>query len=269
MGRKILFDGQIKYKDSVKINSDSPAVNYGCGLFETILFENGKFFFFADHIERLKSACVELGIRLPGMNLISETRIRDLIFENNCMAKPQRIKIFYAPLTNPDGWNAVVSLSDYQRDDLKITAEVDTRIRDNFLSKYKTASYMRNYLSIAGRDKSEEILFVNSGIEITEGARTNIMCVKDASRYFTRTGENYLQGIMQKNIIKDHKKFGLKNIIELDGGFSFDFIKRSDEMILTGSLIVSKNISVMNFGKDTHKFYSFKLSEIINSFYLK
>ena len=45
MGRKILFDGKIIFRDNVKASIDSPALNYGYGLFETILHENKKIYF--------------------------------------------------------------------------------------------------------------------------------------------------------------------------------------------------------------------------------
>ncbi len=269
MGRKVLFDGEIKYKDSIKINPESPALNFGCGLFETVLYEKNRIFFYTDHIERLKKACVDLDIMLPERKHLDQKKIIELIKENGFEKKPVRVKLLYAPLTGGDKWNLTASVKEYNRSSDPIEAEVDLKTADEFLRKYKTVSYMRSYLSIKKKKENEELLFVNSEGEVTEGSRTNILCIKDGILYHTGKNENFLQGIMQGRIIGDFKSFGLKNTMEMNRGFTHDFLKDAEEILLTNSLMIARSVSKLLFGKKSYTFSSQEYSKKIRNHYIK
>ncbi len=269
MGRKILLDGQIKYKDSVIISPDSPALNFGCGLFETVLYRNEKLYFYNEHLQRLRSACRELLIEPPAEDMISYERLTDLADQNGYNKNTARIKIFYAPLSGPDKWNSLVSVEKYGRKDGNVSLKTDPRTRDSSFNRYKSSSYMQNYLSILGTDGSKEIAFVNLRNEITEGSRTNILCLKNGIIYFTGRKENYLQGIMQNMILSDYRDIGFDGIEELAGGFTQDIIRHTEEMIITNSLMISKNVDILNFGSYIREFDTFGASKKINDFYLK
>ncbi len=269
MGRKILFDGVIKYKDSINIRPDSPALNFGTGLFETMLYENNRLFFFEDHIERLRSSSEELHLPLPRFDHASENHIKELVSQNGMTDKTTRVKIRYAPLFDEEKWNLFASASAYERTVSFMTATVDLRVRENYLSRFKTISYMLNRLSSKNSTLNGETLFVNGSGQITEGSRSNLIGVKNNALYFTGTKEYYLQGIMQKNIIRDHKKIGFSDAVGLDGGFSPEDLGSYDEIMITNSLIIAKPAEAVNYGNIKYSFGSRKHTDQILSFYIK
>lgn len=269
MGRKVLFDGVIKYKDSINIRPDSPALNFGTGLFETILYEKNRLFFFDDHIERLRSSCEELRLPLPRFDHSSENHIKELVSQNGMTDKTARVKVLYAPLFDEEKWNLLVSVSAYERTAGSITATVDMRVRENYLSRFKTTSYMQNRLSLNNSALNGETLFVNGSGQITEGSRSNLIGVKNNVLYLTGTKESYLQGIMQKNIIRDHKKIGFSDAVGLEGGFSPEDFCSYDEIMVTNSLIIAKPVETVDFGNRKYPFGSRKHTDQILYFYTK
>ncbi|MBN2857896.1 MAG: aminotransferase class IV [Candidatus Delongbacteria bacterium] len=269
MGRKILLDGVIKYKDSVNIRHDSPALNFGTGLFETVLYDKNLLFFFNDHIERLRSSSEELHLPLPRFGHVPENHIKELISQNGITDSTARVKILYAPLFDEEKWNLLVTVSDYERTAVPVTATVDLRVKENYLSRFKTTSYMQNRICSKNSTLNEETLFVNGSGQITEGSRSNLIGVKDNVLFYTGIKEYYLQGIMQKNIIGDHKKIGFDGAAELEGGFSPEDLGSFDEIMITNSLIIAKTVETVNFGNRKHCFCSGKHTDRILNFYIK
>lgn len=269
MGRKVLFDGVIKYKDSINIRPDSPALNFGTGLFETVLYEKNRLFFFDDHIERLRSSSEELHLPLPRFDHTAENHIKELVSQNGMTDKTARVKILYAPLFDEEKWNLLASVSVYERAVNFITATVDMRVRENYLSRFKTTSYMQNRLSLKSNALNGETLFVNGSGQITEGSRSNLIGITNNVLYFSGTKENYLQGIMQKNIIRDHKKIGFSDAVGLEGGFSPEDLGSYDEIMITNCLIIAKPAEKINCGDKTYSFGSRKHTDQILSFYIK
>ncbi|HXK49528.1 MAG TPA: aminotransferase class IV [Clostridiales bacterium] len=269
MGRKILLDGVIKYKDSVNIRPDSHALNFGTGLFETVLYDKNRLFFFNDHIERLRSSSEELHLPLPRFGHVPENHIKELISQNGITDSTARVKILYAPLFDEEKWNLLVTVSDYERTAVPVTATVDLRVKENYLSRFKTISYMQNRICSKNSTVNEETLFVNGSGHITEGSRSNLIGVKNNVLYFTGTEEYYLQGIMQKNIIRDHKKIGFIEAIALNGGFSPDNLGSYDEIMITNSLIIAKPVEAVEYGNIKYPFSSRKHTDYILDFYTK
>ncbi|MDY0017549.1 MAG: aminotransferase class IV [Candidatus Delongbacteria bacterium] len=269
MGRKVLFDGVIKYKDSINIRPDSPTLNFGTGLFETVLYEKNRLFFFDDHIERLRSSSEELNLPLPRFDHASENHIKELVSQNGMTDKTVRVKVLYAPLFDEEKWNLLASVSSYERTAGFITATVDMRVRDNYLSRFKTTSYMQNRLSLKNSALNGETLLINGSGQIIEGSRSNLIGIKNNVLYFTGTKESYLQGIMQNNIIRDHKKIGFGGAVGLEGGFCPDELGSYDEIIITNSLIIAKPAEAVNYGNIKYPFSSRKHTDQILSFYIK
>ena len=115
MGRKILFDGKIIFKDNLKIEINSPAFNFGYGLFETILYENKNIFFIKDHLKRLNNSCADLNIPKPNPKMINEINIVKMISENGLLDKSVKIKLQYLPLNSLKKWNTIIITEQYDR----------------------------------------------------------------------------------------------------------------------------------------------------------
>ncbi|MBN2788597.1 MAG: aminotransferase class IV [Candidatus Delongbacteria bacterium] len=269
MGRKILFDGKIIFRDNVKAGIDSPALNYGYGLFETILYENRKIYFIKDHLKRLFNSCQVLDIPPPDLNLINENFIYKLIEENGLTKNIVKIKLMYSPIFNEKEWNTIVTVNIYARNSKNIYALVENKVRSNAFYKHKSMSYMQNYHTLISSGEFDEVLLINDHKNIIEGTCTNILCVKDKILYFADGSNDYLFGIMQQNIFKDHRLFGFKKIEALEYGFSRQFIESCDEILLTNSLKIASNVNSINFGSEKIEFKSCKISGLIRDHYLK
>lgn len=267
MGRKIIFNNSIKYIDSANIKLTSPALNFGLGLFETVLYHNGKLFFYNDHLKRLSSSCSELNIPVFDADLAAEDKIMTLISLNGMTGRTLRVKLLYAPLSDTGRWDIVVRISEYSIPEEPFRAVTDLRLRDDYFSRHKTASYMRNFLSALSKEHNEETLFVNCRGEITEGARSNLLCLKDGKIYSAGKNGNYLQGIMQEQLKADCANFGVE-AVELQGGFSREFVGNAEEVILTNSLIISANVSCLEFGGEVFN-YGGSFAKKIKEFYMK
>lgn len=268
MGRTVLLDGKMKFFDCVNIRPDSPSLNFGAGLFETILYENGKIFFPEDHLKRLVSSCKALKIKIPAKTFCRIDNIVELIIANCQLDRSCRIKVMYSPLFDRSEWNVLITVEGYERNNCAISAVTAGRTRDNEFYRFKTNSYMENFLHIESAPESE-ILFLNSKGNITEGARSNILCVKDNVLFYTDIDENYLQGIMQSHIVSDHKVFGLSDVQSVKCGFGYEFIKECSDVIITNSLMIARPCSSVKFGKNTINYNISDISENIRKFYLK
>jgi len=268
VGRTVLLDGKIKFIDCVNIKLDSPALNFGAGIFETILYENSKIFFLEEHIERLVSSCRILKISIPAESFCGIDNIVELIRVNGQINRSCRIKIMYSPLFDRSEWNVLITVEGYERNSGAISAVTAGITRDNEFYRFKTNSYMENFLYIESAPESE-ILFLNSKGNITEGARSNILCVKENVLFYTDFSENYLQGIMQSHIISDHKEFGLSDVNAVKGGLEYEFIRKCSDLIITNSLMVAKPCSLVKFGENTIDYNVSEISENIRNYYLK
>lgn len=266
MGRKILLDGQIKFFDSLDIKLDSPALNYGLGFFETILYQNGKIYFLNEHIKRLSDACRALNTPLPSSQFAAEYLIAELIASNGMQNRMCRIKIFYAPLFSLQEWNMAVTADEYKRNSDPVDAVVYADSRENHFYNFKTSSYMQNFL-IAESEPEKETLFINHSGNIIEGTKTNVLCLKSNSIYYVDEEENYLKGIMQDMIIRNINKFDLISSKAVKGGFSIDFLKESDGVFLANSLMIARSVKQIHFGKDVYHIYKSDVPErILRSF---
>jgi 4-amino-4-deoxychorismate lyase len=268
MGRKILFDGQMKFADCVNIRPDSPALNFGCGLFETILYENGEIFFLPEHIERIKLSCRALRLPEPNINFIKESLILNLIEENKLFDGPARLKIMYAPLIIDREWNIVVFASAYERCTAPAALKVDPNIRDNFFNRHKTLSYMQNFLAKTGSKEYDETLFVNHSGYIIEGSSTNVISVKHNILHYPACETNCLRGIMQDKIIHSYKELGFDGAVAVKGGIPLDFVRGSEEILITNSLIIARNAGSVRYRNEELVFAKTDTSEKIRKFFL-
>ena len=67
---------------------------------------------------------------------------------------------------------------------------------------------------------------------VTEGAHTNVHCIKDGKLYTAPLDDLILPGIARKNLIFVCKKNGIEVV---EKPFSLEFLKNADEIMLTSS----------------------------------
>ena len=269
MSRLILFDGELKENILENITADSPALGWGLGLFETVLYENEKLYFLTEHLKRMKNSCKELDLPFPVSNSIKEEKIMQLIRENRFADGQARIKIIHSPLYDDKKWNTVVTAYIYKRKTSLARVSLCPLKRENTFYRHKTISYMQNFIIKKAYPDFDEVLLINSKGNVIEGTYTNIIAVRNNILYYTGKKQNCLTGIMQENIITNHKKLGFSGTEEAEEGFSFDFLSSAEDLILTNSLMIARNIDLIDPGNRTlHKSCN-KTGDRIRDFYLK
>ena len=269
MRYKMIFDGEIKDDILENITADSPAFCWGMGVFETLLYENNRIYFLTEHLNRMKTSCSELNLPYPVPNNIKEEKIMMLIRENGLTDSSARIRIIHSPLYDDKKWNTVVTAVKYERNTSFAGVSLCPVKRENTFYSYKTISYMQNILIKKAYPDFDEVLLINTKGNVIEGTYTNIIAVKDNIVYYVSGDQNCLPGIMQSKIISDHKKLGFSGAEEVKEGFSRDFLSSARELILTNSLMIARNIDIIDFGnRNLHKSYN-RTAGGIREFYLK
>ena len=147
-----ILNGQLSKQTAINPSTDR-GLQYGDGLFETMLFKNGEIEFYNDHLDRLKAGLTFFGFSLEELNpdkLLKETHY--LLSENNIIGDA-RIKFmlwrktggFYTPTET--GFNYSISVGNF--DSTKLPSELNKLgIAKNFqlpkspLGNFKTINSM-------------------------------------------------------------------------------------------------------------------------------
>ena len=106
----LVFNSDVLPEDELRLPVNNRAFNYGDGLFETIRYEAGQVWFWADHFARLTAGMAALQLNLP-ITCTTDTlhlHIQQLLLANGLADQPARIKIqvwrqpggLYTPATN-------------------------------------------------------------------------------------------------------------------------------------------------------------------------
>jgi branched-subunit amino acid aminotransferase/4-amino-4-deoxychorismate lyase len=249
VGRTILFNGQLS-DDSIRITGGSELLNYGTGFFETLLYEDGHLYFYEDHIERMRTTLRTFEKEID-FSLIAKERIVALIKHNGCEKKTLRVKIIYAPVTPDTLWDTCVLVQEYRRETCACTVCIHHEQKEGFLHKFKSTNYWANTYWRTYYKKhfsADEVLFPAANGNILEGSYTNCLVVKGKSLFSVDSSNNYLPGIMQKNVIAHYRALGFQKTMAKKGGFSFAFLSGADEIMLTNSLVIARSVGTLCAG---------------------
>jgi 4-amino-4-deoxychorismate lyase len=242
-GRAILHRGLI-CNPVIESNPHTPFFNYGLGFFETILYENGTFQFYNEHLKRIEKTCEDFGVSVD-FNEIGEKVLHKLIhssgLENHCC----RVKIIYAPLQKENRWDTVVTASPYTRPVKDFILSIHNEVYDSRLNRYKSLNYHYKLYwkeQYSKKDYSDEVLFCNKEGHILEGSYTNILYVKDSILFYVDKSCNYLNGIMQGRILREAEKLKGLGIQPLTEGIEIAKLITADEVMVSNSLLIVQNV---------------------------
>ena len=250
----VLEGGEIKSLP-IGIDPASPLFNYGQGFFETILYERGKLYHFAEHLERIKKTCRDFKIRVD-FNEVREELILDYLhkmkLENQCC----RIKIIYAPFGDSGQWKTLVRAVPYNRPSKDFTLSVHNEVYDSWLNRYKSLNYhynlyWKNYYG--EKEKSDEVLFCNREGHVLEGSYTNILYRKKSTLYYVAGENHYLQGILQDNVLREVSKISGLKIESLEKGMALAQLAQADEVMICNSLMGVRNVGKIIRGEKSYR----------------
>lgn len=245
--RAVLYRGLVS-EPIIGTDVLSPFFNYGRGFFETILYEKGKLQFYDDHLERMKKTCYDFSISLD-YSQIKKSKVLAYLEQESLKDHCCRVKIIYAPIKDSSRWDTVVSAAPYTRPLQDFALSIHKEVRDTKMCRYKSLNYGYNLHwkeYYANLNRSDEALLLNREGNILEGTYTNVLILKDSRLYYVGRDQNYLQGIMQNQVLKAAASLNVKTQA-LDSGIPLEMLKEADEIMLCNSLMaVKKAIKVFD-----------------------
>ncbi len=235
----IFLDGQYKKISQDALKVLSPGVLKGLGVFETLLCQDGKVFFFREHYRRFLHGCDRYV--LPKPLILGEIKniVAQLLRENKLKDGRVRLaawrrgwELHFAIVVIP---HCVFPSSVYERG--FCACIYPKRMDRSFeLAKVKSLDYgffLKAYEYALEHD-CHEAVFLNSAGEIVEGSRSNIFFVKDAKLLTAPLSSGCLAGVTRQAVLSVAKSLKIKTALVVTTLESF---QNSDEAFLTNALI--------------------------------
>ncbi len=224
---------------------------FGDGVYDATATRNGVIYCLDDHVDRFFNSASLVDIEIPYTKDELKSLLCDLVSKVDTSetdgetflywqitrgANIPRNHVFPTD-TKATLWVTVTprKLADVYRRAKLITYE-DIRF---YMCNVKTLCLLPSVLAseAAKRAGAEECILYRKeadGIKmrVTEGAHTNVHCLKDGKLYTAPLDNLVLPGIARKNLIKVCQKLGVE-VVETP--YSLDFILGADEIMLTSS----------------------------------
>lgn len=227
------------------------AFDFGLGLFETIAIENRHPILVQEHLQRIENSMRELGIHNADFSSLVNIKAIEK-YAQNCPPGRYALKLSVSPRNvlfsvRASGYTA----GDYERG-FRLTVSQVLRNETSPLTYHKTMNYGDNMLEkrrtkAAGYD---EPLFINTKGFVSEGATTNLFCVKKGQIFTPPLSCGLLNGILRQYVmvLSDVKEYR----------FTLAELLNADEIFVTNSLLGIMPVSSIdgrNFpcGSKTHE----------------
>lgn len=225
------------------MDNNSEALQFGYGIFETILIRNGELVYFSEHFSRASVALLYLGMKtISKEKLLADTN--KYIEENDIVDGVLKICfylnngcteiVFYNrknPYTDKDYMNG-----------FKLCLSEIKRHSENPIYSIKSTNFINNTIEMKNIRKIgfNESIHINESGFITECIYSNIFFIKDDEIYTPKVDSGLLAGIMRQKVIDISKKIGISTKV---GYYSIEDLKNADEIFLTSSIIGIMRVS--------------------------
>ena len=245
------YDGKYDLIENMTVPMSDRVCWFGDGVYDATATRNGVIYCLDDHVDRFYNSASLVDIEIPYTkqelkNLLAELVSKVDTNETNGetflywqitrAANVPRNHVFPDD-TKANLWVTVTprKLADVYRR-AKLISYEDIRF---YMCNIKTLCLLPNVLSSEAAKKAgaEECVMYRKeadGIKnrVTEGAHTNVHCLKDNKLYTAPLDNLVLPGIARKNLIKVCNKLGIE---VAEQPFSLEFLMNSDEVMLTSS----------------------------------
>ncbi|ORU90999.1 MAG: 4-amino-4-deoxychorismate lyase [Cycloclasticus sp. symbiont of Poecilosclerida sp. N] len=227
------------------VNPQDRGLQYGDGLFETILIESGCAVFLQEHLERLQKGCEALAFpKLDREVIISE--VSQLISDKQSGV----IKITLTRGVGERGFLPPISpnitrLVSYYPSDAPVRKSLtsmalllcETRLaRQPLLAGIKHLNQLERVLARAelrGEEQLEGLMLDTEGAVI-EGTMSNLFIVKDDALITPKLNSCGVAGVIRQVVIQQARKEG---VVCKEAILQLDDVKNSDEIFMTNSLM--------------------------------
>jgi branched-chain amino acid aminotransferase len=234
----IFLDGRLIKVNERFIESISPGIVKGKGVFETMSLIRGEPFALKNHIDRMFRGLRLLKLSRPfspkkareciyqllELNNFKNARVRLTVWKDDFSLRSSIICQPLRPFPEnkyKQGFKAVVS---------------KTRLSRTRLSHIKSLDYhVYREASLEAKSKGcDEAILLNSSRELVEGSRTNIFFLKKNVLFTPPVRCGCLNGITRQIVIKCVRKLGIPYAVIASG---VNQLSSADESFLTNSLI--------------------------------
>ena len=252
------------------------SIHYGDGLFETILCNNNKLYYWSQHFHRLQASAEQLKIACPQEQLLLDDITR-LLEQDKAKSGSKSeaacvIKIIVSRGSGERGYkfskntaaSRFVLLSALETDYSSLLSrqllsgelficKQQVSINEN-LAGIKHLNRLENVLarnewSDKAKNNIIDGLMLNANHHVIEGTMSNLFAIKDKQLFTPDLGLSGVNGIMREIIINLASKSNIKtSIINL----TMDDLNNMDELFISNSLIAMKAVTKLgvSFYKD-------------------
>ena len=245
------YNGKYDTIENISIPMTDRVCWFGDGVYDATATRNGVIYCLDDHIERFYNSASMVEIEIPYTKDELKTLLKDLVSKVDTTETNGETFLYwqitrganiprnhlYPENTKAKLWVTVTprKLADVYRRARLISYE-DIRFH---MCNIKTLCLLPNVLAseTAKRRGAEECVLYRKeadGIKnrVTEGAHTNVHCIKNGKLYTAPLDNLVLPGIARKNLIKVCAKLGVEVV---EKPYSLDFLMDADEVLLTSS----------------------------------
>lgn len=235
----IFLDGKYQTILPSAMKAMTPGLLRGLGVFETLLCEKQKVFFFREHYQRFVHGCDRYILPKP----VASKNIRQILAQLLQQNKIKDGRVRFAAWRKGSDLHFSVAVfprkafseSVYRRG---FAACLYPRAlnRPSQLHKIKSLDYgffLKAY-EFALKHHYEEAILLNSEGHIIEGSRSNIFFVKDRKLFTPSLSTGCLNGTTRQAVLKVAKAIGIKTANVESGVLD---LQNSDEAFLTNSLV--------------------------------
>ncbi len=245
------YNGKYDLIENMSVPMSERVCWFGDGVYDATATRNGVIYCLDDHVDRFFNSASMIEIEIPYTKEELKDLLKELVSKVDT-SKTNGETFLYWQITRganvprnhvfPVGtkanlWVTVTprKLADVYRRD-KLISHEDIRF---YMCNIKTLCLLPNVLAseAAKRAGAEECVMYRKeadGIEnrVTEGAHTNVHCIKDDILYTAPLDNLVLPGIARKNIIKVCTQL---EIPVKEEAFSLEFLMNADEVMLSSS----------------------------------
>ena len=243
----INFNGELLFKENIKLTTDNRGFKYGDGIFETIKVVHKKVIFWEDHYFRLMASMRMLRMKIPmefTLEFLEKEILKTVAVLENGANFRVRLNVFrkdgglYTPKTNAINYLIEASESNYKT---KETYEIDV-FKDFYnysglLSTIKTNNRMLNTLAsiYANENDLDNCILVNERKGVVEVANANIFIVKNNIVKTPALTEGCIKGVVRGKVIDlliKKKDFTIEETV-----ISPFEIQKADEVFITNAIM--------------------------------
>ena len=211
------YNGKITTLREAKIPIFDRSVFFGAGVYEMLIGKNGRLYLWQEHFDRLKKSAEKTGLSLPDEEKIlsaASTLLKRASFPEYTLYIQLSVKDTERKHTLDQHASPtlliILTEAELKKPDMPMRVAFFEDIRHK-MCDVKSLNLLPNTIVATEAERkgcSEAVFFLEDG-RITEGARSNILIIKEKTIYTHPKGKHILPGITRERILTLAKKINL------------------------------------------------------------